>query len=133
MLPKRLHVVAAGTFDGLHQGHRYYLRAAKRHGGVLTVIVARDATVALVKQKSTRRSERQRLAAVAALPEVDRALLGRPVRSADTEARFQILIDLHPDVICLGYDQPVRIQPLRRFLRSHGLGSTRIVRIGKAP
>lgn len=133
MSKKRLRVVAAGTFDGLHDGHRYYLRTARQLGDTLTVIVARDATVALVKQKSTRRSERQRLAAVAALPEVDHALLGQSVRSADGEARFQILLDLRPDVIGLGYDQPVRVQQLRRFLRSRGLGSTRIVRIGEAP
>ncbi len=128
-----IHVVAAGVFDGLHAGHRYYLRTARNLGDRLTVIVARDATVPLLKGKRTRRSERARRAAVAALPEVDHAVLGRTVRRVDAGIRFRVLEDLRPDVVCLGYDQPVKTAFLRRFLNTHGLRHTRIVRARKAP
>lgn len=130
---RRRHVVAAGVFDGLHAGHRYYLRAAKRFGHKLTVIIARDQTVQAVKNKTPRYSERQRRAAVAALPEVDRAVLGKPLRTNEAGARFTFLLQLKPDVICLGYDQPVKTPALRRFLNTHGLRRTRIVRARKAP
>lgn len=126
------HVVAAGTFDGLHDGHRYYLRTARKLGDILTVIVARDATVQIVKNKRARRSERQRLAAVAALPEVDHAVLGSRVQARDPEARFHILLGLKPDMLCLGYDQPVHTKALRRFLDTRGLGRVRIVRLQKS-
>ena len=132
--PRRgIHVVAAGTFDGVHDGHRYYLRFAKRLGDRLTVIVARDSTVPIIKKKSPRHAEQSRLAAVAKLPEVDRAVLGKKVRSDHPEDRFAILLRLKPDVICLGYDQPVKTVVLRTFLNAHGLRRTRIVRARKAP
>ena len=98
-------VVAAGTFDGLHDGHRYYLHFAKRLGDHLTVIVARDHTVPLIKGKQTRLRERQRFAAVAALPWVNRVILGGRVRKGHPKDRFRMLLRLKPDVICLGYDQ----------------------------
>lgn len=126
-------VVAAGVFDGLHEGHHYYVKVAKRLGDHLTVIVARDATVPLIKGKRPRRNERARRAAVARLPEVDRAVLGNPVRRADPAQRFRILLRLRPDVVCLGYDQPVNTRELRRFLNRHGLGKTRIIRASRAP
>lgn len=126
-------VVAAGTFDGLHAGHRYYLRAAKSLGDHLTVIVARDATVPVVKGKRTRRNERRRRDAVAALPWVGRAVLGGRVQGRASGQRFRILLRLKPDVICLGYDQPVKVRALRRFLDTHGLAHTRIVRAGRLP
>lgn len=130
---KRLRVVAAGTFDGIHDGHRYYLRVAKSLGDDLTVIVARDATVPLVKGKRALRNERQRRADVAKLPEVNRALLGRRLRTNDQDERFRVLLRLRPDVICLGYDQPVKARKLRRFLDTHGMTRTRIARARALP
>ncbi|TSC63907.1 MAG: FAD synthetase [Parcubacteria group bacterium Gr01-1014_106] len=131
--PYQTHVVAAGVFDGLHDGHRYYLRAAKRLGDVLTVIVARGQTVQVIKNKTPRYSEKQRRAAVARFPDVDYAVLGNRLSAARPEHRFALLLQLKPDVICLGYDQPVKTPALRRFLNTHGLRTTRIVRARKAP
>lgn len=129
----RTHVVAAGVFDGLHDGHRYYLRTAKRLGDVLTVIIARDRTVRAIKGKIPHRSEKQRRAVVVRLPEVTRAILGKRLSTSRPEDRFAILLQLKPDVICLGYDQPVKTAALRRFLNTHSLRNTRIVRARKAP
>lgn len=126
-------VVAAGVFDGIHAGHRYYLRAAKRLGNHLTVIVARDATVPLIKGKRPKQNERQRRAAIARLSEVGRAVLGLRVTQATVDQRFRILLGLKPDVVCLGYDQPVASKELRRYLNTHGLARTRIVRARARP
>ena len=38
-------VLVFGTFDGLHEGHKDFLRQAKQYGDHLTVVVGRDSTV----------------------------------------------------------------------------------------
>lgn len=92
-------VMAFGTFDRLHAGHRYFLRQARQHGDALVVVVARDATVLAVKGHTARQSERERLAAVQRLADVDIAVLGNPGDKYEVVRKFQ------PHVICLGYDQ----------------------------
>lgn len=116
-------VVVAGTFDGLHEGHREYFRQAKRHGDVLIAIVARDATVEKLKGHRPQLLEGARLQAVAAEPLVDEAVLGRA--GGD---RFAILKELRPDVVFLGYDQPASEEELRARLREYGLEKTEVLR-----
>jgi FAD synthetase len=91
--------LAFGTFDLLHPGHEHFLREARSHGDHLTVIVARDETVRAVKGRPPAQDERERLAAVRALPFVDDARLG------ELGDKMRVVRDARPDVICLGYDQ----------------------------
>ena len=42
---KKICVVVAGTFDGIHPGHLSFLKQASELGNELVVIVARDKTV----------------------------------------------------------------------------------------
>ena len=115
-MPKAL---AFGTFDGFHPGHRFYLdEAAKR--GDLTVLVARDATVAKVKGRPPRRNEQERLAAVKAAG--FKAVLG-----SETD-RYAILSEARPDVICLGYDQQAFTGGLEAACKERGLAAE-IVRL----
>ncbi len=116
-------VFAAGTFDGLHEGHRDFLRQAKAHGDELVVVVACDATVEGVKGHRPLRSEDERLKAVAMAAHVDKALLGHP--GGD---RFAILADVRPDIVFLGYDQGVAESELRVRLDAYGLSTTEIHR-----
>ncbi len=99
-------VMAFGTFDGLHPGHRHYLREAKRQGDELVVVVARDATVKRVKGRLPLQDETTRLARVSQLPEVSRAVLGRRRDPAGIIAEYQ------PRIVCLGYDQQAFTQGL---------------------
>ncbi len=102
--PTRHHtklVLAFGTFDYLHDGHRSFLKQAKRLGTTLVVSIARDVTVKRLKGKNPVNHERQRLAAIAALPYVDRAVLA----STNPKQRFSIIKRFKPNVIALGYDQ----------------------------
>lgn len=101
-------VMAFGTFDRLHPGHRYYLREAKHHGDELVVVVARDATVQQVKGHAPQQSETARLAAVRSVPEVDAAMLGEAGDKYDVIRRQQ------PQVLCLGYDQQAFTDDLPR-------------------
>lgn len=116
-------VFAAGTFDGLHDGHRDYFRQARGHGDELVVVIARDTTVERVKGRRPQYGENERLAAVQAEPLVNRALLGR-----EGGEKFAVLLELRPDVVFLGYDQPASEKDIRAFLDANGLLPTRILR-----
>lgn len=116
-------VFAAGTFDGLHEGHRDYLRQAREQGDELVVVVARDATVERVKGHTPKYAEAERLAAVAAEPLVSCAVLGNVGGH-----RFDVLVELRPDVVFLGYDQQVSEAELSAFLKERGLAHTKILR-----
>src|SRR5215472_12053998 len=96
-------VLATGVFDLLHVGHLRFLEASKQKGGPnsrLVVVVATDKTVRRRKGKNPVIPEEQRTEIVGALRVVDRALLGK-----EEIDLLGILRQVHPDVLCFGYDQ----------------------------
>lgn len=95
-------VVCAGTFDHLHKGHIDFLRQAKALGDELIVIVARDETVKRIKGFLPTHDERTRRNNVEGTGIPDLVVLG----NLDTDL-FQILEEIKPDIIALGYDQRV--------------------------
>ena len=104
-------VVCAGTFDHFHPGHKDFLRQAKALGSDLTVIVSRDETVKRIKGFLPTHDEQMRKRNVedSGIPAL--VILG----NLDTDL-LQILQDLNPDVIALGYDQRVSEEEIvRRF------------------
>ena len=111
-----------GTFDLLHEGHRFYLNEAKKHGDRLIVVVSRDATVQQVKGKLPHDHEQQRLIHIAAVPMVDVAVLGNP------GDKLAVVHEYHPDVLCLGYDQVAFTDKLAEQLAVHGL-TPKIIRL----
>lgn len=94
-------VLAFGTFDKFHPGHKYFLTEAKKYGDRLIVVIARDHNVLQLKGKLPRDVETVRQANVAEYAAVDEAMLGR----SDFSQRYQIIDEVQPQVICLGYDQ----------------------------
>lgn len=118
-------VLVFGTYDLFHQGHLYFLKEAKKHGTLLAVVVARDKTVKEVKGKKPVHNEKQRLSQIKKIPFVDRAYLGN---LAD---KYQVITEITPDIICLGYDQKIFTQGLKRRLQTLGL-APKIMRIKKA-
>lgn len=120
---KRLtRVVVFGIFDGVHEGHRFLFEQAKTYGDELVVIVGRDDFVRTFKNKEPRNAEESRVEMVEKEPLVAMAILGDEVSSS-----YQVLSALHPDVICLGYDQDMLEGDLKRWMREQGL-SIAIVR-----
>jgi FAD synthetase len=113
-------VLATGTFDILHPGHLLYLSEAKALGDELYVIVARDS---MIKHKPKPViPEKQRLAMVAALRMVDKAMLG-----SETDM-FGPPREIKPDIIALGKNQFFNEKELEARLKSHGINA-KVVRI----
>jgi FAD synthetase len=109
-------VMAFGTFDILHEGHKHYLLEAKGFGEYLIVIVARDTNILKFKGQKARNDENFRLAEVKKLDFVDEALLGHKGNI------FEVLEEFNPDVICLGYDQrTVDVNKLNEELQKRNL------------
>jgi FAD synthetase len=113
-------VLAFGTFDHLHQGHKFFLTESAKHGD-LHVVVARDANVQRFKGRRPSQDESTRLAQVAGVTVVKKALLGS---LTDIMA---VIASEKPDVICLGYDQDQR--GLSAELRRMGF-HPKIIRLG---
>ena len=113
-------VLAFGTFDGLHPGHRHYLDEVAKYGD-LTVVVGRDVTVMKVKGRSPLHDEKTRLQGL--LDAGYHAVLG------STTDRYAVFSEFRPDVICLGYDQRAAIDKIEEACSRLGL-SAKIVRIG---
>jgi FAD synthetase len=95
-------VVCAGTFDHLHPGHIDFLKQAKSLGDELIVIVARDETVKRIKGFLPTYEEQTRRNNVEDTGIPDIVALG----NLDTDL-FNILKEIEPDIIALGYDQQV--------------------------
>ncbi len=113
-------VLATGTFDILHPGHLMYLQEAKRLGDELFVIVSNSTTVEH-KPKPLLPDE-QRLEMVAAIKDVDHAVLG------DEKDIFKPLEVIKPDIIALGFDQHFSKDKLESQLQERGIPA-KVVRI----
>lgn len=87
-----------GTFDHLHEGHRFLVTQAKARGAVVAV-VGTDPTVHTIKGRPALQSLRERVAALAhAFPDIT-VIPGSPK---------DFLEPIHaqkPDLLLFGYDQ----------------------------
>ncbi len=108
-------VMCAGTFDTIHPGHLHYLSESKKFGDMLVVVVARDETVLKIKGHAPKNDQRKRLENIRSLQIVNKAVLGKPGNI------FNIISELQPDVICLGYDQQVQKEELEEELKNRNL------------
>lgn len=113
--------MATGVFDLLHPGHVYFLREARKLGDELWVVVARDSTARKFKHEPIT-PEQSRLQMVESLKPVDRAVLGHEGNI------YEILDEIRPDVIALGYDQFHSEDQILQECRKRGL-ATRVVRL----
>ncbi|MCK4718250.1 MAG: adenylyltransferase/cytidyltransferase family protein [Thermoplasmata archaeon] len=107
-------VMATGVFDLIHLGHLHFLEAAKALGDELVVVVANDATVKKQKHDPINPAE-ARAKIVAGLKPVDRSMVGGEGDPLD------IVMELKPDLIVLGYDQVVDEEELVASLSARGL------------
>lgn len=117
-------VMAVGVFDLLHAGHLHYLEQAKALGDHLTVVVAHDETVRKRKHEPvTGMDLRRRM--VEGLKPVNVAITGLP----PSESMFDILEDVKPDIIALGYDQDHAEEWVKGELLKRGKEHIKVCRV----
>ena len=116
-------VMASGVFDLLHSGHLHFLEEARKLGDELVVVVATDKTVREKKHEPITNQE-MRLKMVTALRPVDLAVLGK---EGDM---FEIVAELKPDIIALGFDQLHDINQIEGLLAERGIDA-KVVRLAQ--
>ena len=117
-------VMAVGIFDLLHAGHLHYVEQAKSLGEELVVVIAHDETVRKQKHEPvTGQDLRRRM--VEGLKPVDMAIIGNP----PGVPIFEILKQIDPDLIALGYDQKHSIDAIRKGLNQHGFEHVEVTRV----
>ncbi|MBN1328607.1 MAG: FAD synthase [Candidatus Heimdallarchaeota archaeon] len=113
-------VLVFGTFDIIHPAHLRFLvearLAAKCTECDLVVVLARDSSIERIKGRKPIFQETQRLRLISGLRIVDFARLGN-----EGENPFQVILEVEPDCIVLGYDQLINEKPLQDFINEHNL------------
>jgi FAD synthetase len=111
-----------GTFDIIHPSHLRFLLEARNAVDCqeceLVVIVARDSSIQRIKGHKSIFHEDERLKLVSGLRIVDFARLGN-----EGKDHYEVILEVNPDFIVLGYDQVRNDQPLRDFIQNHNLGA----------
>ena len=108
-------VMCFGTFDLLHEGHKYFLTEAKKLGSELIVVIARDETVVKVKKHTPVHNEQQRLENLERMGIATKVLLGH------VGDKLKIVEEEKPGIICLGYDQTFFTKNIKEKLEERGV------------
>ncbi|MES2014754.1 MAG: adenylyltransferase/cytidyltransferase family protein [Patescibacteria group bacterium] len=99
-----------GVFDGLHQGHRYFLQSAAEQCEQLIVVVAHDETVRELKNRAPKFSLEERMTALRAFP------LDMIVVAGDTvQGEWGVLKKYTPSMVFLGHDQTAIAKELTKM------------------
>ena len=115
-------ILIFGVFDGIHEGHMSFIREAKEQGDHLVAIVGRDSMIENLKGKLPKYNEVERIKALLEIPEIDLVLLGD--RDIGT---YNVLKEVKPDVVFLGYDQNALHDNLKDSIKSGLLGKIEII------
>ncbi|MBI4439843.1 adenylyltransferase/cytidyltransferase family protein [Candidatus Woesearchaeota archaeon] len=113
-------VMAFGAFDGVHYGHIYYLRQAKKFGYLIVAIARDESQWRFKRMYNLPESERKKL--VESLGIADRVILG------STKDALERVMEVKPDIIALTDYHPVDKRLLQAELREKG-EMTKVVNI----
>lgn len=123
---KRVRIMAFGTFDIVHPGHKHFFQQARalagKHEPFLIVSLARDKNVVRIKGRPATSNELKRLKRIKSLSEVDKAVLGA------IGNHIPHIVKEKPEIIALGYDQSAYVGGLRTALAKEGL-KVKVVRM----
>lgn len=112
-------VLVFGAFDGLHEGHRFFLAQARELGNRLIVSVATDEVVARIKKHAPTHHLEERLKILEASGLVDIAVAG------DTElGNWSAVKTWKPNIVAIGYDQTRLEETLRKYIQKENLPVT---------
>jgi FAD synthetase len=119
-------VAIFGVFDGIHEGHRAFIKGARAHGDRLVGIVARDSVVEKLKGRAPDNREADRIKMLLEVPEIDIVYLGDI-----EEGTYKMLREVHPSVVYLGYDQTDLYEDLKKSIKSGTLPEMELL-VGEA-
>ena len=97
---KKKKVMVFGVFDGIHEGHRNFLKQAKQYGDYLIVVVAPDEAVRQFKNRIPRFNLPERINFLSKEGIVDKIVKGDRVQYS-----WKVIKKHQPPIIALGYDQ----------------------------
>jgi cytidyltransferase-like protein len=93
-------ILLFGTFDGIHDGHRFCFSSAKNLADKLVVAVAQDDIVKRLKGRAPKLNLDERISALKQETLVDQVVAG------DLElGSYESVVSVKPDIVGVGYDQ----------------------------
>ena len=93
-------VMVFGVFDNVHEGHRHFLKEAKKFGDHLIAVVTPDEVVRELKGKNPTKDIFERVAGIEGVHDVDEVIIGD-----EETGSWNVIRRLRPEVIVTGYDQ----------------------------
>ena len=118
-------VLTGGVFDIVHLGHLKTLKEAKSRGDILFVVVASDEIVEANKGRLPLNSQTSRVKLLSHIDIVDIVQEG----TSETNKFLDVVLNVKPDVIVLGYDQSLTEARLSKLLSDHGLQNVEIFKL----
>ena len=115
-------VLVFGSFDLLHEGHKHFFFFVKKIGDSLYVVVARDSSIKNLKGHESKFNEDERVEHIKKLEIVDEVRLGY---EGD---KWEVIEEIKPDIIALGYDQDSYTKGLEKGMLDRKL-KVKIVRL----
>lgn len=93
-------ILTFGSFDGLHDGHRFFIGELEKLAEQVIIVVASDSIIKKIKNKSPRFTLKERMAFLKY--EFSEAV----VAAGDNElGKWDVLRKFKPDIVAVGYDQ----------------------------
>ena len=103
-----------GVFDGLHEGHQYFLSQAEKECRELIVVLTRPETTIYFKGKAPVHTYEKRMADIELFnPKLE------IIQGDKTPGAWEVIKEYKPDIIFLGYDQEKIAQELKRINIPH--------------
>ncbi len=104
-------ILVFGVFDLLHDGHRHFLREAKKLGNKLVAVISRDETSLILKGKLPENLLAERMENLRKENLADEIIKGDEIIGS-----WEVLRNVKPDIVALGYDQQNLETELRFFI-----------------
>jgi len=115
-------VAIFGVFDGIHEGHREFIKEARGKGEQLVAIVARDTVVEKIKGKLPVHKEADRIKTLLEVPEIDLVFLGDL-----EEGTYKTLKEVNPQIVFLGYDQQALFANIKKAMEEGVLSNIELI------
>lgn len=93
-------IVGFGSFDGFHEGHRYFINELKKRAEKVVIIIPPDEVIELIKKRKPRYSLVERIKTVQDnYPDIEVVAGDSALNSWEALKKFK------PDMVAVGYDQ----------------------------